>query len=140
MASRRASSHHRRPPRILVVEDELLIALMIEEMVKASGYRVAGVVHTSAALRERLTSHDFDVVLLDLSIEGQYDPTIADLLAARGVPFAFLTGYDYIIEPRHENIPLLQKPFRPAQLSKLLTTLAGPSSYKNEAPQTASQS
>ncbi len=137
MVTPRSPSARQRPSRILIVEDELLVALLIEELVKTSGYRVAGIAHTSADLRERLPRRDFDAVLLDLSIEGQYDPTVADLLLTKGIPFAFLTGYDYIIEPRHENVPLLQKPFTPAQLSALLAALVGPPSRKNKAPQAA---
>ena len=34
------------PPRILIIEDELLVALIIEEMCRGAGYRVSGVAHT----------------------------------------------------------------------------------------------
>jgi hypothetical protein len=34
----------------------------------------------------------------------------ADLLVLeRGVPFAFVTGYDDILEPRHQDVPLVTK-------------------------------
>jgi len=37
-----------------------------------------------------------------------------------------VTGYDYLVDPRHEKIPVLQKPFEPAHLRAVLETLAGP--------------
>jgi hypothetical protein len=43
-----------------------------------------------------------------------------------GVPFAFVTGYDYLVEPRHDKVPILQKPFTTAQLRALLEELLHP--------------
>ena len=42
-----------------------------------------------------------------------------------GVPFAFVTGYDYVVEPRHDNVPLLHKPFSSIQLRVLVEQLVG---------------
>jgi hypothetical protein len=42
-----------------------------------------------------------------------------------GVPFAFVTGYDYVVDPRHDNVPLLQKPFSSIQLRVLVEQLVG---------------
>lgn len=123
----------RRRSRILVIEDELLIALMIEEMVRSVGFRVSGVAQTLVQARQELAKRDFDAVLLDFNIGGQFHPEIADLLLEAGVPFAFVTGYDYIVEPRHERVPMLQKPFNAAQLRDLLERLVGPRSTSDEA-------
>jgi DNA-binding response OmpR family regulator len=117
-----------RPPRILIVEDELLIALMIEEIVRDIGYRVSGVAHTVAMAGQEVTKRNYDAVLLDVNIGGRYHAKTADLLAGWGTPFAFVTGYDYLVDPRHETIPILQKPFTPAHLRMLLEELVGPAS------------
>jgi hypothetical protein len=37
-----------------------------------------------------------------------------------------VTGYDYLVEPRHEKVPVLQKPFTTAQLRTLLEELLRP--------------
>ena len=42
----------------------------------------------------------------DINIGGRYHPEIADFLLDTGVPFAFVTGYDYLVEPRHETVPV----------------------------------
>jgi CheY-like chemotaxis protein len=117
-----------RSPRILIIEDELLIALMIEEMVRDIGYRVSGVAHTMAMAGRELAKRNYDAVLLDFNIGGRYHAKTADQLAGWGIPFAFVTGYDYLVDPRHEMVPVLQKPFAPAHLRALLEDLVGPGS------------
>jgi DNA-binding response OmpR family regulator len=125
-----------RPPRILIIEDELLIALMIEEMCRQAGYRVSGVAHTVKMARNELAKRNFDAVLLDISMGGKRYPESADRLVAKGIPFAFVTGYDYLVEPRHEKIPVLQKPFSPVQLRDLLETLVGSGTSMGDFAQT----
>jgi CheY-like chemotaxis protein len=119
------SATTQRSPRILIIEDELLIALLIEEMVKEIGYRVSKVAYTIAMARQEFVESNFDAVLLDINIGGRYQPEIADFLNDRGVPFAFVTGYDYFIVPRHQTVPVLQKPFTAVELRALLEELVG---------------
>lgn len=122
-ASVTASNH---PPRILIIEDEALISGMIEEMVQDLGYRVSGIANTMAMARQEFAKRNYDAVLLDINIGGRYHAETADHLLGWGIPFAFVTGYDYLVDPRHEKIPVLQKPFEPAHLCALLEELVGP--------------
>ena len=126
-----------RPPRILIVEDEPVIARMVEESVREFGYTVSSVAPTVAMARLQITQRNFDAVLLDINLEGEYHPETADVLLETGVPFAFVTGYDYVLEPRHEGVPLLEKPFGFLQLRVLLEKLVGPGSSADEMTQTA---
>ena len=125
------------PPRIFIVEDELLIALFIEEIVRESGYRVSGIAHTITMAKHEFAKRNFDAVLCDINIGGKYHPEIADRLLERGIPFAFVTGYDYLVEPRHEKLPVLQKPFTALELRTLLEQLVGPGSPTGKIAQTA---
>lgn len=122
----RVSGDIEQPARILIIEDELLIALMIEEMTREIGYRVSGVAHTMAMASREFGKRNYDAVLLDINIGGQYHAVTADHLLGWCVPFAFVTGYDYLVEPRHEKVPVLQKPFTTAQLRTLLEELLRP--------------
>lgn len=64
--------------------------------------------------------------LLDLNLSlGETGYPVADALAARGVPFAFVTGYgpDALKEP-HRNRATLGKPFRMETLEELVLSLA----------------
>jgi CheY-like chemotaxis protein len=126
-----------RPPRILIVEDELVTALMVEEFVRELGYTVSSVARTVAMARLQITQRNFDAVLLDINLDGGYQPETADVLLEAGIPFAFVTGYDYVLEPRHEGVPLLEKPFGYIQLRLLLEKLVGPESPTAEIAQTA---
>ena len=125
------NKHHRsikaRGPRILIIEDELLVALVIEEMLRDLGYAVAGIARTIGTAHLAFANRNFDGVLLDLNLDGEYHPELADLLLQSSIPFAFITGYDYLVEPRHERIPLLQKPFPAGQLDAVLKDLLGTS-------------
>ena len=124
-------------PRILVIEDDFLIAQMIEEMVREADYRVSGVAHTMAMARQEFAKRNFDAVLFDLEIGRRSHPEIADFLLDIGVPFAFVTGYDYLVEPRHQTVPVLEKPFTPVQLHALLEKLVGSGSPTDEIAETA---
>ena len=68
-----------RPPRILIVEDDLVIALMIEEFVREFGYAVSSVAGTVAMARQQIALRNFDAVLLDINMEGEYQPETADI-------------------------------------------------------------
>ena len=114
-----------RTRRILIVEDDLVIALMMEEIVREMGCAVSGIAGTLGMARLQFAKRDFDAVLLDVNLGGEYNPETADLLLEMGVPFAFVTGYDYVVEPRHDNVPLLQKPFSSIQLRVLVEQLLG---------------
>ena len=137
MANPRSPPTAPNSPRILVIEDELLIALLIEEVVRETGYRVSGVAHTMTMARQEFAKRNFDAVLFDINIGGRYHPEIADFLLDTGVPFAFVTGYDYLVEPRHETVPVLEKPFTLAQLRALLEWVVGSGSPTGEIAQTA---
>ena len=123
----RPRSQRRSPARrrILIVEDDLIIALMMEEIVREMGCAVSGIAGTLGMARLQFAKRDFDAVLLDVNLGGEYNPETADLLLEMGVPFAFVTGYDYVVEPRHDNVPLLQKPFSSIQLRVLVERLVG---------------
>jgi CheY-like chemotaxis protein len=126
-----------RPRRILIVEDDLVIGLMMEEIVREMGCAVTGVAGTLGMARLQFAKRNFDAVLLDLNLGDEYNPETADLLLAMGVPFAFVTGYDYVVEPRHENVPVLQKPFSTIQLRVLVEQLVGPLPSGDGVAQTA---
>ena len=120
------SSFYKRAPRVLIVEDELFIALLIEETVRRTGCRFSAIADNISKANLELCKRNFDVVLLDLNIGGNYSTELADRVIKAKVPLAFITGYDYRVEPRHAHVPVLQKPFRPAQLNALLVQLLGP--------------
>lgn len=108
--------------RILIVEDEIIVAIFLEDLLADFGYHVAGVVsHLDDALTRET---DYDVAILDVHINGRHVFDFADVLAGRGIPFVFATGYgERGIPERHRSRPVLQKPFQPSDLKRLLDEL-----------------
>jgi CheY-like chemotaxis protein len=110
--------------RILVVEDEFLIRMMLEEMLADLGYSVAGAagrVDEAAELAQRV---ECDVAILDVNLEGRDVYPVAELLAQRGLPFIFVTGYGGRGLPEaYRNRPTLQKPFQIDELGRALARL-----------------
>jgi CheY-like chemotaxis protein len=110
-------------PRVLIVEDEIVVALFLEDVLDEFGYQVAGVVTQldDAMLRQP----DYDIAVLDVHINGRNVFDFADVLAARGIPFVFATGYgERGIPERHRSSPVLQKPFQPDELKRILAAIS----------------
>ena len=110
-------------PRILVVEDEYLIRMLLEDMLADLGYEVAGAVGTIAEACDLAAKADFHCAILDVNLAGQEIYPVAAILAGRGVPFIFVTGYgEGSLADPYRGRPALQKPFQAEQLK---STLAG---------------
>ena len=112
------------PRRMLVVEDEILVAMMIEDSLVSIGVEVAGVVGTLDEALKRANEGGFDCALLDVHLRGRDIYPVAELLAAKGVPFIFATGYGQGMLPeKWRERPVLQKPFVGAELERVLASL-----------------
>jgi len=110
--------------RILILEDEILIADVMEDMVRELGYEVSGSAHTRTAALEAIDRNDFDIALVDMSMDGKDFPEVPDRLMELDRPFAFVSGYHRAREARHAHIEILLKPFRPEDLKKVLASLS----------------
>ena len=107
--------------RILVVEDEGLVAMLIEDMLEDLGCEVAcSASNVAQALRWIEDGGEADAALLDVNLGGEAVWPVADALAARGVRFAFTTGYGQLNEPRFQGAPLLGKPIKGERLKEVL--------------------
>jgi PAS domain S-box-containing protein len=107
-------------PRVLLVEDEALVAMMIQDSLGEFGFQVIGPISTASdALAAARDSH-FDAAVLDINLGDGLVYTVAEILAKRGVPFVFVTGYDAeSIDGRFSGVPILQKPIERDALQKL---------------------
>jgi CheY-like chemotaxis protein len=117
------SAHH----RILVVEDEMMIALMIEDMLADMGHEVVGVAQSlSAALdMTEAKAGQFDMAILDVNLAGERSFPVARRLAERGVPFMFATGYGTLgLEEPFQGVFTLMKPFQQEDLARAIDRVA----------------
>lgn len=110
--------------RVLIVEDELLIGMLLEDMLVDLGYEVAG---SAARIDEALKfakEAEFDAAILDVNLNGQAAYPVAEVLAGRGIPFLFATGYgERGLPAAFQDRPTLQKPFQQESLQAKLTEL-----------------
>ena len=113
-------------PRLLVVEDEYLIRMLLEDMLDELGYGVAAAVGTISEARQLATNGEFNAAILDVNLDGEEIYPVADILAKRGLPFVFVTGYgERSLPEAYRGRPALQKPFQAEQLKSMLAGLLG---------------
>ena len=108
--------------RVLVVEDEMMIAMLVEDMLAELGCSVVGPAHAlDVALNLARTEQGIDAALLDVNLGGQPVFAVADALREKGVPAIFSTGYgDAGLRDVDRGSPVLQKPFRAHDLARAL--------------------
>lgn len=98
--------------RILVVEDEMMVLIMIENALADLGCESVSSAATVDQALQFLATDNFDAATLDVNLNGMLSYPVAEALAARGVPFAFSTGYsDHGIGGAHKGHPILSKPY-----------------------------
>jgi CheY-like chemotaxis protein len=111
--------------RIFVVEDETMIRMLLDDMLSDIGYAMtveAGDIDAALALAARA---DFDIAILDVNLNGRPITPVAEILARRGLPFVFATGYGQRGVPEaFRAYPTLQKPFQAEALVDALQAVA----------------
>ncbi len=112
--------------RVLIVEDEMLVAMLAEDMLCGLGHFVVAVAGSLARGLVLAETSALDLALLDVNLSGQTSDEIADVLDRRGVPFFFVTGYGVDgVAPRHRGRPVLAKPYDEASLRAAIETTTG---------------
>jgi len=121
-----------RAPRVLIIENDFLIGEMLHDMVAELGYAVTKVAHRLPSALNEISKENFDGALVNIGIDEQkHGNEIADMLLAKDIPFAFVTGYSHAMKERHASVPLLQKPFNSEQLRIVLDAIIGPGGSPN---------
>ena len=107
--------------QILVVEDEYFIAHDIAHALGRLGAEVIGPAPSCEDALALVTAEHLDAAVLDINVRGQSVLPVAEILAARGVPFVFATGYDRGAVPvAFRSVPHWEKPFNPDHLARAL--------------------
>lgn len=110
--------------RILVVEDEMLVLLNIEYLLADLGCESVTAAATVDQALVLVEAQVFDAAVLDVNLNGDESYPVADALGARGVPFAFSTGYSGEgMRDGYCERPVLRKPYKQDELVQLLTRL-----------------
>ncbi|MHB8283364.1 MAG: response regulator [Caulobacteraceae bacterium] len=114
--------------RVFVVEDEMMVAMLIEDMLDDMGHELAGLAtHLEAALVQA-SCVQTDVAVLDINLNGKLSFPIADILRERGVPFFFASGYGSAgLCDAYKGTLTLKKPFQAGDLTTALAKISGSS-------------
>ena len=121
------ASHQLAGSRVLIVEDEYYLADDARSALCDTGAEVLGPVATVNEARTLIEAGSaIDAVLLDVNLRGEMAFDVADTLHSRGIPFAFVTGYDRAAIPdRFAGTARLQKPVDPQKLIDVFGGIMG---------------
>jgi CheY-like chemotaxis protein len=107
--------------RVLVVEDELLVAMLIEDILHDNGCIVLGPFATLPEALAAAADPAIDIAVLDVNLRGQKVYPVGELLAERGIPFFLLSGYGEDAAPAdHPEWKVCAKPFKPEAVTRML--------------------
>ena len=110
--------------RILLIEDSPVVAPFTADVLGSLGYEVVGPAPNMAAARELIEAGDYDAAMLDVHIRGDRVFPLCEVLAAKGVPFIFTSGYaDWGMPKEWDDRPRLQKPYTIDQVETALRKL-----------------
>jgi CheY-like chemotaxis protein len=97
---------------VLIVEDEMIVAMLMEDLVRELGVVDVYICPDVASALETVESRSVDCAILDLRIRDGSSTPVADALARKGIPFVFASGSDAgALKDRHADRPMISKPF-----------------------------
>lgn len=115
------------PYRTLVVEDSFLVVTLLEEILEGLGWLSVGPATRVVDALELARTGVFDAALLDVNLNGEMSWEVARVLAERGVPFVFSTGYNIkaVLPADLSGTAVISKPFRISDVEdKIRQTIA----------------
>ena len=105
----------------MIVEDDVLLAMVLEELLTALGHEVIGRATRVEAAIELARNSDIDFAVLDINLAGRKSFPVADILRQRGIPFAFATGYGSEgLMDGYRDLPALRKPYAQTDLERTI--------------------
>jgi len=110
-----------RDRHVLIAEDEFMVAESLRHELEDAGAIVVGPCATLEQTLAEITSENqrIDGAVLDVNLAEHPVYPAADILAARGIPFIFTTGYDASnLPPRFANVPRCEKPISMSRVAR----------------------
>jgi CheY-like chemotaxis protein len=105
--------------RVLVVEDEMVVAMLLEDMLTDLGCLIVGPASRVDEALQLAEREDVDAAILDVNVAGAEVYPVAAALAAKRIPFVFATGYGTGgLRDEYRGTPTVQKPFRQDDLAR----------------------
>ena len=106
---------------ILIAEDEMLVALMLQDMLADLGFSTVMAARVGKAAKLAATTA-IDCAILDIDLGGEPSYPVAEELRRRSVPIVFSTGYGRAsLSADYWDCPILSKPYSEQELERVLT-------------------
>ena len=97
---------------ILIVEDEMIVAMLMEQLVRELGVEDVYLCADAATALDVVADKAIDFAVLDMNVRDGTTEAVADALAGKGIPFVLSSGSDVGALPeRHGHRPMVSKPF-----------------------------
>lgn len=113
-----------RKLRVLVVEDEPITAADFAQIINRMGGSIVGPSYTLEEGLKIAEQGAIDFALLDIVLQNDKATSIADCLGVRGIPFAFVSGYDISGLPeRYRDVPYISKPCLEEDVRSVVSSL-----------------
>jgi DNA-binding NtrC family response regulator len=115
-------------PRILVADDDALLGMLIGDWLNEAGCDIVGPAESVASALDlvEIEGDRLDGALIDLQLVDGDSYPLADALARRGVPYAFVTGHGVSgLAPAYRHALTLSKPFMIEDLQVMVERLCG---------------
>ena len=109
--------------QVLVIEDEMMVAMLLEDMLSDIGCTPVGPARTVKSALKLIERAEFDIAILDVNLNGDETYPIAEALTARAMPFVFASGYSAGgLRKEYRSSFFLQKPFQQNELERALAS------------------
>ncbi len=98
--------------RVLILEDEMLVAMLLEDLLMDLGHSVAATAGSIRQALDAIAKLPVDLAILDVNLPDGRSDAVADALLARNIPFLFATGYGAQgVAEDYRQAPVIQKPY-----------------------------
>lgn len=105
----------------LIIEDEAMIALLIEDHLRAFGFTTVDFAVTEAEAVAAARRNPPDLVTADVGLaQGCGIAAVAAIRGERHVPVVFITSRTSEVRERTRDAVVVAKPFAPAELDRAL--------------------
>lgn len=110
--------------KVLIVEDEMIIALLIERMVKSLGHEVVDKISSGEDAISAALEKDPDIILMDIRLQGEIDGIEAavQIRESKNIPVIYISGNTDAIHrekiEKTDYLEFLSKPITKADLSR----------------------
>jgi CheY-like chemotaxis protein len=110
--------------RILIAEDEVIIAMLLEDVIKRLGGEIVSKAKTCNEVLAALDDIPVDAIILDVHLRGGTSEGVVAAAADKNIPVLVSTGSNADeLGSVYRNLPILHKPWLSVDVERALVQL-----------------